>query len=187
MTLSDIQREIAALPVLTVEIPEETAAVEETTPLQIIAKQGRLILRLSAATEALETRYKEFASRLSERDSQTNEAVTARREAEKRARQIALEIVHLLDALDWAQSALEKQGHGLAQELASAQRDCLNRLAALGITEIPAKGQMDGRLHEGIDTVETAEVPQYHVVSVVRRGFQWGAEILRRAEVVTAA
>jgi molecular chaperone GrpE (heat shock protein) len=188
MTLSELQREIAALPTLSVEPSDEKAVTtEETTPLQLVSKQGRLILRLSAATEAMEARYKELAARLSERDERVEELTAARREAEKRARQVAQEAIHLMDALDWVQSALAAQGHPLAKELVSAQRDCLNRLAALGITEVPGEGMVDGRLHEGVDKVESSDVPQYHIVSVVRRGFQWGTEILRRAEVITAA
>jgi molecular chaperone GrpE (heat shock protein) len=187
MTLSELQREIAALPSLAVETAEGEAVPEETTPLQLVARQGRVILRLSAATESVEKRYHELAERLAERDGRIEELSAARREAEKRARQAALEAVHLMDALDWARDALEKQGHPLAKELAAAQRDCLSRMAALGIRETPGEGLMDGRLHEGVDTVETDAVPRYHIVSVVRRGYQWGADVLRRAEVITAA
>jgi molecular chaperone GrpE (heat shock protein) len=187
MTLSELQREIAALPNLTVETPDGEAAPEETTPLQLVAKQGRVILRLSAATEAIERRYKDLTVQLTERDEHIKELSGARREAEKRARQTALEAIHLMDALDWVQGALASQAHPLAKEVAAAQRDCLNRLAALGISEAPNEGLVDGRLHEGVDTVETDAVPRYHIVSVVRRGYQWGADVLRRAEVITAA
>lgn len=187
MTLSELQREIAALPTLSVETSEGEATPEEITPLQLVAKQGRVILRLSAATEAVEKRYKELAGQLAERDEHIKELSGARREAEKRVRQTALEAIYLMDALDWVQGALASQAHPLAREVAAAQRDCLNRLAALGISETPAVGVMDGRLHEGVDTVETDTVPRYHIVSVVRRGYQWGADVLRRAEVITAA
>jgi molecular chaperone GrpE (heat shock protein) len=111
----------------------------------------------------------------------------ARRDAERRARQVALEAIHLMDALDWVQGALTARGDALAREVALAQRDCLRRLAAVGVTEIPCDGLMDGRLHEGVDTADGSGKPQYHIISVVRRGYQCGPEVLRRAEVVTAA
>jgi len=186
MTLSDIQREIAALPALTADAPEGDGA-EAVSPLQIVSKQGRLILRLSAATEAMEARYRELSGQLDERDRRIADLGEAKRDAERRARQVALEAIHLMDALDWIQGALMARGDALARDAALAQRDCLRRLAAVGVTEIPCDGLMDGRLHEGLDTVDGSGKPQYHIVSVVRRGYQCGPEVLRRAEVVTAA
>jgi molecular chaperone GrpE (heat shock protein) len=191
MTLSDIQREIAALPELTADaLPAGSGTEgggEATSPLQIVSKQGRLILRLSAATEAMEARYRELSGQLEERDRRLAESSEAKREAERRARQMALEAIHLMDALDWVQGALVARGDALACDVLLAQRDCARRLAAVGVTEIPCDGLMDGRLHEGVDTAEDTGKPQYHIVSVVRRGYQCGPEVLRRAEVITAA
>jgi molecular chaperone GrpE (heat shock protein) len=191
MTLSDLQREIAALPTL---MPPQTEAkgkaegeVSIASPLDIVARQGRLILRLIAATEAVEGRYREIAAQMVERDGQIESQMEARKEADRRLRQMATEVIHLMDALDWVHTTLNAREDSLVRDVAAAQRDCLRRLAAVGITEIPTEGMVDGRLHEGVDTTETSETPQYHVVSVVRRGFQLGPEILRRAEVITAA
>jgi molecular chaperone GrpE (heat shock protein) len=191
MTLSDLQREIAALPTLTLPDTEAKSKAEGevsiASPLDIVARQGRLILRLTAATEAIEGRYRDIAAQMTERDAQIEAQMEARKEADRRLRQMAAEVIHLMDALDWVHNTLEARGDSLVREVASAQRDCLRRLAAVGITEIPTTGMADGRLHEGVDTAETSETSQYHIVSVVRRGFQLGPEILRRAEVITAA
>ncbi|GAB4468177.1 MAG: hypothetical protein OHK0029_40420 [Armatimonadaceae bacterium] len=203
MTLAEIQKEIAALPML---IPadgdstsgEGTAAARPeknlATPLEIVSRQGRLLLRLAAATETLEQRYHELeqrywdlGNRLSERNAQVDVIEGARRDAERKTRQMALEAIRLLDTLDWVMMALQTREDGLEQQVASAQKECLRRLAGVGITEIAAEGLPDGRLHESVDTLSTDEVPQYHIVSVVRRGYQYGPEVLRRAEVITAA
>lgn len=197
MTLADIQREIAALPPA---LPDSHGAggdgssPDTPEPLQIVSKQGRLILRLSAAIEALEVRYKELAEAEKARRTQSEALADTLRETERRARQTALEAIHLMDALDWAEGATRAQGNGkLADQIVSAQRDCLRRLAAVGVTEIPAArgAEMDGRLHEGVDavpaSVEDADVPRYHILSLVRRGYQYGTDVLRRAEVITAA
>jgi molecular chaperone GrpE (heat shock protein) len=154
----------------------------------------------------LEARYRELTTQLREqgaqRDAEMQERETriarlnaeiaeAKREGQEQTRKIALEAIRLMDVLDWTQAALRTRGEAAADlvpEVASAQRDCLRRLAAVGITEIPCQGMMDGRLHEGLETVPEAEatVPRYHIVRMVRRGWQCGADILRRAGVVTA-
>jgi molecular chaperone GrpE (heat shock protein) len=191
MTLSDIQREIAALPKLTAEVlPDGSGSEgggEAVSPLQIVSKQGRLILRLSAATEAMEARYRELSAQLDERDQRIAKLGEAKRDAERRVRQVALEAIHLMDALDWVHGALAARSDALAHDVLLAQRDCARRLVAVGVTEIPCDGLMDGRLHEGVDTAEDTGKPRYYIVSVVRRGYQCGPDVLRRAEVITAA
>lgn len=210
MTIADIRREIEALPDLSVEGAPEKESAAEFSPLQVISRQGRLILRLTASTEALDARYKELAERmreqaaalaqqeaeLRERDARVKrliaEAEEARREGQQegqeQARRVALEAIRMMDALDWAQDALDARGEeALSREFASARRDCVRRLTAIGITEVPCEGMMDGRLHEGLETLETNSVPRYHIVRVLRRGWQCGPDVLRRAGVVTAA
>lgn len=224
MTITEIWREIQALPDLTA-VPKEgattAAAAKETAaiaPLQLVVRQRQMLLRLATAAEALERRNQEltdlarkreavFTVQLQEKnqDLRNNEARLAqktteltaelneaRRNGETQTRKIALEAIRLMDALDWVHEALSTRGDvvaDLSRELASAQRDCLRRLASVGIEEIPAVGRIDVHLHEGMDVAapDTAGgVPQYHIVRVVRRGWRSGAEILRRASVVTA-
>ncbi len=211
MTPVEIRREIDALPDLTAPLPEgEGGAPGELSPLQVISRQGRLILRLSAAAEGLEARYKELAERLKEREAQATadaeglrrERDAARREAEEarregretarqaaeQARRVALEAVRLLDTLDWAEEAATARGDdAMARDIAAARRDARRRLAAAGVTEVPCEGMADGHLHEGLEAVTTDAVPRYHIVRVLRRGWQMGPDVLRRAGVVTAA
>ena len=197
MTLEDIQREIAALPPTL--SPPLTALGSEAIPgtngsLKVVSKQGRLILRLAAAVEGLEARTRELADEAKTHRKQAEEAAEALRLSERRERLMALEAIHLMDALDWAGEATGARGEDkLAREILSAQRDCLRRLAVLGVTEIgAARGAvMDGRLHEGLDSTpagdDNADVPQYHILSLVRRGYQLGPDVLRLAGVTTIA
>lgn len=158
------------------------------TPLDVASRQGRLFMRQSATLEAQAAQLTQLAERLQARDRNREEAQTLQRQAEKRARETALTAIQMLDALEWAENALRENGQSdLAGAMASAQRDCSRRLAAVGVNEIPAThGLMDGALHEGMDVVRTNDVPRYHIVRVVRRGFQMGTDILRRAGVTTA-
>lgn len=204
MTLADLQREVAALP--TLQAPADAADQSTVEPLQVIARQGRLILKLAAAADATEARLRALGEEtgahlqildarteavrrtLAERERVREELTERLRGAEQRLRQTAQTALHLLDALTWAQEAAGARGdESLAQDLESALRDCRRRLAALGITEIPADGPLDGRLHEGVDAVPDEQVPQYHILRLIRPGYQMGADILRRAQVVTAA
>lgn len=200
MTLAEILREISALPATLPEVAEAAggggadAAPGSSAPLQVISKQGRLILRLSASLEALEARYKELAEEGKAWRTQAETAAEAARVSERRARQTALEAIHLMDALDWVSESVRARGEEkFAEQIAAAQRDCLRRLAAVGVTEIPAPrgSEMDGRLHEGLDAVTAtgadSDVPRYHILSLVRRGYQQGPDVLRRAGVITAA
>jgi|GEM_PF-2333969 molecular chaperone GrpE (heat shock protein) len=195
MTLAEIQHEIAMLPRLMA--PKEKGAEEKgasqtpstnktNTPLEIVARQGRLIMRLSASLEGMEARQRELAESVRERNAQAHAETESRKETERRLRQMALETIRLMDMLDWVHISLTARENPFAQEVFSAQRECLRRLASIGITEIPVQGEPDGRLHETVDTMVADSFPQYHIVSVVRRGYQYGAEILRRAEVITA-
>ncbi|MDX1933715.1 MAG: nucleotide exchange factor GrpE [Capsulimonadales bacterium] len=197
MTIPEILGEVAGLPVLTVA--ETTGASTDTlvSPLTVLSKQGRLLLRLSAALDTLETRVGELRAQ-QEAERQERERLlriadqwhTAerrlRQESEERFEKTVLEAIHFLDSLEWAADALAAKRHALAKEVALARKDGVQRLASLGVTEVPAVGPADGRLHEGVDTVSTNTVPPYHIVKVIRCGWQAGEKVLRRAAVLTA-
>jgi molecular chaperone GrpE (heat shock protein) len=149
---------------------------------------------MTAAVEALEVRTRELADDAKRQREQADDAAEALRLSQQRGRQMALEAIHLMDALDWVAESVAARGDAkFAREIVSAQRDCLRRLAAVGVSEIPAPrgAVMDGRLHEGLDSVpaegDNTDVPRYHILSLARRGYQSGTDVLRRAGVVTAA
>ncbi len=199
MTLQEIRQEIDALPGQ-LGAPRTRDTEPRGAGPQILARQGRLLLRLSAASEAGESRLHsletstrealtELTSAVRERESAVRQLQGAVKEVETRARKTALAAIRLIDTLDLAHQSAQNQGDlSLARELASARRDGAARLAALGMTEIMVNAgePLDGQRHEGVATTISAEIDRYHVVSVVRSGWQRGGEILRRVEVVTA-
>ena len=165
---------------------------KENELTEAVSRQGRTVLRLAAAVEgltgqsaALERWVRDTLTLARARERELEDALNASRQE---TRLVALEAVRVLDALEWACDAAKtrKDTEALAQ-FESARKDCVRRLAAAGVTEIPAEGELDGRLHEGVGTRRSRRVPQYHIVNVVRRGWMRGGEVLRRAQVETAA
>jgi hypothetical protein len=109
--LTDLRREIDALPELRVGGEGENAAPPvPVSPLQVISRQGRLILKLSASAESLDARYKELSERQRTQEARLEAAEEEARAAKRQARQTALEAVRLMDALDWVQEALTARG-----------------------------------------------------------------------------
>jgi hypothetical protein len=123
--------------------------------LAVIARQGRLILRLTASVEATEARLK----RQEEVRSELDAAQTAAVQAEEETRRVLREtVLTLMDALDFAGIAANAHDNSvLANTIAGARRDGLRRLAAAGVGEIPATigTPFDRRLHESVESRPT--------------------------------
>lgn len=182
----DIQREIAALPTLAPG-GDETVTTPDPSPLQVASRLGKQLLRLSASYQDLNERQQELTGQIKDRDRRLDEAADRERAGERQLRKTAETAVQILDALDFLHETLSKRNDPLTTETESARRDCLRRLASVGVAEIPASGVFDGNLHEGVGTVPATDaLPPYHIAEVVRRGFQMGTHILRKAEVITA-
>lgn len=188
-SLQSLREQIAALPArLQVSGDEGAETVASDAPLAIIARQGRLILRLTAAVEGLESRLKSQEGTRSVADWESELAI-AKEEAGRVLREAVLP---LMDALDFAaQTAQAREDGGLSAALSAARRDGLRRLAVVGVSEIPAQTgtPFDGRLHEAVESrpvPDGASVKRYEILSVVRPGYQQGAEVLRRTTVITA-
>jgi molecular chaperone GrpE len=68
------------------------------------------------------------------------------------------------------------------------QRSLLDSLRQRQVIPIPAKGQpFDPRLMYAIGREETASVPENTVTQEVVRGYLWGEQVLREAQVIVAA
>jgi molecular chaperone GrpE (heat shock protein) len=165
---------------------------KENELTEAVSRQGRTVLRLAAAVEgltgqsaALERWVRDTLTLARARERELEDSLAVSRQE---TRLVALEAIRVLDALEWACAAAKNRKDAEAlEQFESARKDCVRRLSAAGITEIPAEGELDGRLHEGIGTKRSRRVPQYHIVNIVRRGWQRGGEVLRRAQVETAA
>lgn len=195
--LENIRARIAALPErLRVEGEDDEPTPTDPTkdgPLAIIARQGRLILRLTAASEATDARLKSLSESYEAVNAHLQAARDATERAEEETRRVLREaLIPLMDSIDFSALAAAKRGDAkLAEAIAGARRDGLRRLATVGVSEIPAEpGTMfDGRLHEAVEARPAPPenpVPRYAILSVVRPGFQRGTEVLRRTTVITA-
>ena len=190
-SLESLRERIAALPARLRVVGDEEGdtAKPGDAPLAIIARQGRLILRLTAAIEGTEARLKTQEAERRTRADLEGAVAQAEEETRRVLRETALP---LMDALDFAaQVARTREDSGLIDALAAARRDGVKRLAGVGISEIPATPgtAFDGRLH---DAVESRPAPdgsvsrQYDILETIRPGYQRGTDVLRRASVITA-
>lgn len=94
-------------------------------------------------------------------------------------------ILGLLDLMD----ELDRPGEG--RPAAEVLRDCRRRLAALlaaeGVTAFESVGQrFTPTRHEAIASVAGSGAEPGTVIEEVRRGYYWGAELLRAAQVRVA-
>jgi molecular chaperone GrpE len=98
-------------------------------------------------------------------------------------------IKSLLPVLDSFERALQAKSE--AKDFRSGVELILKQfqdaLAKLGVRAIPAKGEIfDPHQHEAIEMVETAEVPDHHVVEELQRGYKYKDRLLRPAMVKVA-
>ncbi|MGC4045559.1 MAG: nucleotide exchange factor GrpE [Armatimonas sp.] len=159
---------------------------------EAVGRQGRTVLRMAAAVEgltgqaqSLERWVRDTLTLTRARERELEDALAY---SKQETSQVALEAIRIVDALEWARDAAKARKDEEALALFdTARQDCIRRLAAVGVTEIPTEGEFDGRLHESLGVRKTKKVPQYHIVSVARRGWLRGSDVLRRAQVETAA
>lgn len=103
----------------------------------------------------------------------------------------ATELLAVRDSLDLARSvsladaagAVEKMHEGLELTLKLMDRV----LAKFGVTPMDPKGErFDPAWHQALSTVESAETPPNHIVTVVQKGYLLRDRLLRPAMVVVA-
>ncbi len=162
------------------------------------SRQGRLLLRLVASTDTLMQKNDRLAERMDAWEVRARNILSTVEKAD-RANQTASdeqlyrmagEAIFFMDVLQNAyEAASASKNANLTRELASALKNGARRLASQGVCEIPCPiGEPpDGRLHESVDTAKApVGSARYGIVGIVRRGWQIGTHVLRRAQVVTA-
>jgi len=95
----------------------------------------------------------------------------------------------ILDDFERAMSnaSESERGSGWGQGLLLVERNLRGLLAAEGVEQIEAEGaEFDPRLHEALGSAPSAEVPEGHVLHVVRQGYRKGDRVLRPTQVVVA-
>jgi molecular chaperone GrpE len=76
---------------------------------------------------------------------------------------------------------------GWGQGVQLVERNLRSVLASEGVEPIPAEGaDFDPRFHEAVGSAPSAEVPEGHVLHVVRQGYRKGERVLRPTQVLVA-
>ncbi len=102
-------------------------------------------------------------------------------------RKLILGMLDVLDSFDRALEQMKSADPAIVEGFEAIRRKTAGILEAEGVTPFESKGEMfDPELHEAVASVETDEYPPGSVVDEFRRGYRWGGEILRPAEVRVA-
>jgi molecular chaperone GrpE len=102
-------------------------------------------------------------------------------------------ILRLLPVLDdferaLANAAPEQLESNWGRGIELVERNLRGLLAADDVQRIVAEGaEFDPREHEGVGRQPSADVPEVHVLHVVRQGYRKGDRVIRPAQVIVAA
>jgi molecular chaperone GrpE len=108
----------------------------------------------------------------------------------RRAKQpLLLDLLLTLDQIDMALSipAESDDARGLREGIELIRAQILRTLESEGVTPVPEGGTFDPALHQAMLAVPNDEAQPGTVVRTLRRGWRWGEEVLRHAQVHVAA
>ena len=155
----------------------------------------------SAASGIVQAEPSESQKLKAERDSLLDRLARAQAEFENARRRASKEqqdfrdyaaadaIKALLPVLDSFERALQvKSDPGdFRSGVELIYKQLQDALAKLGVRAIPAKGEpFDPHIHEAIEMVETADVPDHEVLEELQRGYKFKERLLRPAMVKVA-
>lgn len=102
-------------------------------------------------------------------------------------REIILSLLDVLDGFDRALAQMTDAPASVSQGFQSLQRKLLALLEAQGVAPFESEGAVfDPELHEAVGTMESGEYESGSVADEVQRGYRWGDEVLRPAQVRVA-
>jgi molecular chaperone GrpE len=150
------------------------AGMESTDVQKLRAERDTLLDRLARLQAEFENARKRAAREQQDfRDFATADAIKA-----------------LLPALDSFERALrtpESKANDFRSGVELIYKQMQDALAKIGVRPVPAEGQpFDPHVHEAIEMVETAEVPDHHVIEELQRGYKLKDRLLRPAMVKVA-
>ena len=115
----------------------------------------------------------------------------AREQQDFREYALADAIKALLPTLDSFERALQSSAAEKSELRSGVEliyKQLQDSLVKLGLRPIPAKGEpFDPRLHEAIEMVETAGVPDHQILEELQRGYKLKDRLLRPAMVKVAS
>ncbi len=158
--------------------PAEPAAEAEAAPAPEQSKADENWDRYLRAVADLENFKKRAARERAEASSYANQALLQK-------------LLPILDNFEAAQTAAESAQGDSVQSLkagvAMIQQQLKAALAEAGLEEINAIGQpFNPNFHEAISEVESAEVPDHHVLQQLRKGYKLRDRLLRPSMVIVA-
>jgi molecular chaperone GrpE len=162
---------------------------EEAAPAAVAAKPAEIgaaseVEKLKAEREALLDR---LARLQAEFDNARKRGVRDQQEFREYA---AAEVIkNILPILDSFERALKAGGDAsdFRNGIELIYRQFQDALQKIGVQPIAAMGQpFDPRVHEAVEMVDTAEVPDHHVFDELQRGYKYKDRLLRPAMVRVA-
>lgn len=191
MTTNDVNETVTAGPateatVDTGTVPAPGAIAPAGPPTLSSEELAELTQRAARAEES----WDRYVRVVAEFDNFRKRAVRERAEAIHHANEALLR--KLLPVLDNFEMALAAAGPNATVEsvktgVAMISSQLRQALVDAGLEEVNASGQaFDPNLHEAVSQLESAEVPEGHVLHQVRKGYRLHGRLLRAASVVVA-
>jgi molecular chaperone GrpE len=89
-------------------------------------------------------------------------------------------LLPVLDSFDWALQNSTQDPQELRTGFDLIRRQLHDSLGKFGLTPIPATGEpFNPHFHEAIETVDSPDAEENHVLSELRRGYKLGTRLLR--------
>ena len=110
------------------------------------------------------------------------------KDVERGRRALIVSFLEVLDNLDRALAAATDPADPFVQGVFMVHQQFLGTLEGLGVTPIDPLGEpFDPARHEAVTTVDVGpDVPDGHVIGVVKLGYMIGDEVLRPAQVAVS-
>ena len=171
------------------ELP--AAEDEETGPISISGKAADE--SVASETERLRAERDALLDRLARLQAEFDNARkrAVREQQEFREYAAADVIKNFLPILDSFERALKAGGDSSSNDFRNGieliYRQFQDALQKIGVQPIVSVGQpFDPRVHEAVEMVDTAEVPDHHVLDELQRGYKYKERLLRPAMVRVA-
>jgi molecular chaperone GrpE len=163
--------------------------VEESAPAAVAGKVAETIA--PSETEKLKAERDALLDRLARLQAEFDNARKrgVREQQEFREFAAADVIKNFLPTLDNFERALKADADSteFRKGIELIYRQFQDALQKIGVQPIVAVGQpFDPRVHEAVEMVDTAEVPDHHVVDELQRGYKYKERLLRPAMVRVA-
>jgi molecular chaperone GrpE len=166
---------------------EATPAEEpKLKPTYIEELEARLASK-DAELQQILSKYRSASDEFDQARARLRKEVT--KDIERGRRSMLVSFLEVLDNLDRALAAAgaDRGGDPVVQGVSLVRQQFLQTLEGLGVRRIDPAGQpFNPALHEAVTSVAVPDVPDGHIVGVVRPGYLIGEEVLRAAQVAVA-